>query len=127
MITNINEFKKYLESKYDLYSTTINHNEIKEGDKVYTILGPFAGKDKYYGIVNDIKPNELFITFYEVGTDKQVSNNTQMVYDYIHKLNGGNTAAETILAFVLAPFRQNLYQDKKQNRDLIQIKIKIQD
>ncbi len=87
MITNINEFKKYLESKYDLYSTTINHNEIKEGDKVYTILGPFAGKDKYYGIVNDIKPNELFITFYEVGTDKQVSNNTQMVYDYIHKLN----------------------------------------
>lgn len=72
-------------NNYDLYSTTKNHTDIIVGDKVWSILGPFAGKDKFYGIVDDVQPTELFVTFYDVNTGKKVSASTQMVYDYIHK------------------------------------------
>jgi len=74
-------------SKNNLHSTTKNTNNIKVGDKVWSILGPYAGKDKFYGIVDDIQPTELFVTFYDVNTDEKVSASTQMVYDYIHKYN----------------------------------------
>ena len=70
-------------SPYDLYSSTTNHKGIREGDRVYVILGPYAGKDKFYGIVDKALPTELFITFYGMGGNK-VSGSTQMVYDYVH-------------------------------------------
>lgn len=73
-----------------LYSSTKNYLDITVGDKVFTILGPHAGKNKFYGIVDIVLPTELYITFYDIITNKKVSGSVQMVYDYIHKSNNTN-------------------------------------
>lgn len=91
MFTKLTEWKKYNESDNNkLYSSTKNHLEIKVGDKVYSILGPFAGKNKFYGIVDKVLPNELYITFHDNKNQKIVSGSEQLIYDYVHLLNNEN-------------------------------------
>lgn len=69
-----------------LYSSTKNHQGIKDGDKITSIIGPYAGK-KFVGIVDKALPNELYAKFYDVTTGKPVSGMEQLVYDYVHKIN----------------------------------------
>lgn len=79
----------------NLYSTTTNYENIKEGDRVFVILGPYAGREKYYGIVDVIKPTELFITFHNAKTGKKVSGSEQMVYDYVVPYTKHNSKMKT--------------------------------
>lgn len=77
-----NKKKMHKGGDFDLHSTTTNYDNLQPGDKVFTILGPYANGNKYYGIVDVIRPTELYITFYDAKTDKKVSGSEQMVYDY---------------------------------------------
>ena len=91
MFTKLTDWKKHNESDNNkIYSSTKNHLGIKVGDKVYSILGPFAGKNKFYGIVDKVLPNELYVTFHDIKTQKIVSGSEQLVYDYVHLLNNKN-------------------------------------
>lgn len=69
-----------------LYSSTKNHQGIQDGDKITSIIGPYAGKG-YFGVVDKALPNELYVKFYNAATGKPASGMEQLVYDYVHKLN----------------------------------------
>lgn len=69
-----------------LYSSTKNHQGIQDGDKITSIIGPYAGKN-FFGVVDKALPNELYAKFYNVATGQPVSGMEQLVYDYVHKLN----------------------------------------
>jgi len=130
MITTLNQFRQLNENnKYDLYSSTVNYKNIKVGDKVFTILGQHAGKDKYYGIVDEIGETDLHITFYDKNTNQSVSSSTQMVYDYVTPLNENNDFAAVSKIGSISKeitieldLRHSMHSMERQGRDGVFIK-----
>ncbi len=82
-----NEYLKIVESK------SAKDFNLNEGDKVFTILGPQAGKDKYYGIVQtpilyQYPDYVCSVTFYDINTNKRVGITDEYAIDYLHRLDG---------------------------------------
>jgi hypothetical protein len=89
-----------LKNIHRLDSSVYNENvgtakiDLPVGTKVWTIMGPFAGKDRFYGIteseVRYKSPNYVVdVIFYNVETDAPMSGyGEEYAIDYLHRFDG---------------------------------------
>lgn len=67
--------------------------DLPEGTRVWTILGPHAGKDKSYGVtLGPVRYNSpdyvVDVQFFEVDTDKKIGGPDEWAIDYLHRVDG---------------------------------------